>query len=249
MIETSIDIIENIFKDLRQSFNNGKTKSLSWRKKQIEQIYKMCDEQKHVFASAAYTDFHRPKSETILFDCGAIRNECIHTLNHIDEWVRDKKMSDAFIFAALDKYIHPEPLGISLIIGSWNYPFLVTLTPLIGAIAAGNCVILKPSELAPNSAVIMATMIERYLDTSCIRIVLGGVEQTQILLKSDIDKIFYTGSTIVAKIIMRVAAEKMIPVTLECGGKNPVYIADDANIEICARRIAWGKTINCGQTW
>ncbi|CAF4999990.1 unnamed protein product, partial [Rotaria sp. Silwood1] len=233
---------------LRQSFNNGKTKSLSWRKKQIEQIYKMCDEQKHIFASAAYTDFHRPKSETILFDCGAIRNECIHTLNHIDEWVRDKKMSDAFIFAALDKYIHPEPLGISLIIGSWNYPFLVTLTPLIGAIAAGNCVILKPSELAPNSAVIMATMIERYLDTSCIRIVLGGVEQTQILLKSDIDKIFYTGSTIVAKIIMRAAAEKMIPVTLECGGKNPVYIADDANIEICARRIAWGKTINCGQT-
>ncbi|CAF1111092.1 unnamed protein product [Rotaria sordida] len=248
MIETPLDVIENIFKDLRQSFNNGKTKSLLWRKKQIEQIYKMCDEQKHVFALAAYNDFHRPTSETILFDCGSIRNECIHTLNHIDEWVCDKKISDAFTFATLDKYIHPEPLGIGLIIGAWNYPFLVTLTPLVGAIAAGNCAILKPSELAPNSATIMATMIERYLDTSCIRVVLGGVDQTQALLKNDIDKVFYTGSTIVGKIVMKAAAEKMIPVTLECGGKNPVYIADDANMEICGKRIAWGKAINCGQT-
>ncbi|CAF3374847.1 unnamed protein product [Rotaria sp. Silwood2] len=248
MIETPTHVIENIFKDLRQSFNSGKTKSLSWRKKQIEQIYKMCDEQKNIFASAAYTDFHRPTSETMLFDCGSIRNECIHTLNHIDEWVRDKKISDAFAFAALDKYIHTEPLGIGLIIGAWNYPFLVTLTPLVGAIAAGNCAILKPSELAPNSAVIMATMVERYLDTSCIRVVLGGVDQTQALLKGDIDKIFYTGSTTVGKIVMRAAAEKMIPITLECGGKNPVYIADDANMAICGKRIAWGKSINCGQT-
>jgi aldehyde dehydrogenase (NAD+) len=140
-------------------------------------------------------------------------------------------------------------LGIALIIGAWNYPYLVTLTPLIGAIAAGNCVIVKPSELAPNSAAITATMIERYLDRSCIRVVLGGVNQTQALLTGDMNKIFYTGSTMVGKIIMKAAAEKLIPVTLECGGKNPVYIADDANMEICAKRIAWGKGINCGQTW
>ena len=152
-------------------------------------------------------------------------------------------------FATLDKYVHPEPLGIALIIGAWNYPYLVTLTPLIGAIAAGNCAVLKPSELAPKSAAAMAGMVERYLDASCIRVVLGGVDQTQALLKGDIDKIFYTGSTTVGKIVMRAAAEKMIPVTLECGGKNPVYVADDASMEICARRIAWGKGINCGQTW
>jgi len=149
----------------------------------------------------------------------------------------------------LDKYVHPEPLGIALIIGAWNYPYLVTITPLIGAIAAGNCAILKPSELAPNSAAIMQTMVERYLDKSCVRVVLGGVDQTQALLKGDIDKVFYTGSTTVGKIVMKAAAEKMIPVTLECGGKSPVYVADDANMEICARRIAWGKVINCGQTW
>jgi aldehyde dehydrogenase (NAD+) len=149
----------------------------------------------------------------------------------------------------MDKYIHPEPLGITLIIGAWNYPFLVTLSPLVGAIAAGNCVILKPSELASNSAAAMAIMIERYLDPSCIRVVLGGIEQTQAVLNGDIDKVFYTGSTAVGKIVMKVAAEKMIPVTLECGGKSPVYVADDANIEISAKRIAWGKGINCGQTW
>jgi aldehyde dehydrogenase (NAD+) len=170
-------------------------------------------------------------------------------LNHIDEWMCDEKPSDAFAFVTLDKYIHPEPLGIALIIGAWNYPFLVSLTPLIGAIAAGNCAIVKPSELAPNSAAIMATMVERYLDQSCIRIVLGGADQTQALLKGDVDKVLYTGSTTVGKIVMKAAAEKMIPVTLECGGKNPVYVADDANMEICGKRIAWGKGINCGQTW
>lgn len=178
-----------------------------------------------------------------------IQNECIHILNHIDEWANDEKRSDALAFVTLDKYVHPEPLGIVLVIGAWNYPFLVTLTPLIGAIAAGNCVILKPSEIAPRSAEMMAKAVERYLDPSCVRVVLGGPEQTQTLLKGDIDKIFYTGSTAVGKIVMRAAAEKMIPVTLECGGKNPVYVADDADMAICAKRIAWGKAINCGQTW
>ena len=170
-------------------------------------------------------------------------------MNHLDKWTSDEKISDAIAFATMDKYIHPEPLGVALIIGAWNYPYLVTLTPLVGAIAAGNCVILKPSELAPNSAAAMATLIERYLDPSCIRVVLGAVEQTQALLKGDIDHVFYTGSTGVGKIVMKAAAEKMIPVTLECGGKSPVYVADDANIEICGKRIAWGKGINCGQTW
>ncbi|CAF0989004.1 unnamed protein product [Adineta steineri] len=248
MGETSLDTIETIFKELRQTFQTGKTKSLSWRKRQLEQLYKMCDEQKDTLAAAANADFHRPYTETCLFDCSSVRNECNHALNNIDEWASDEKVSDIFAYATMDKYIHPEPLGVTLIIGAWNYPYLVTLAPLVGAIAAGNCAIIKPSELAPRSAAIIATMVERYLDTSCIRVVLGAVEQTQALLKGDIDKIFYTGSTTVGKIIMKAAADKLIPVTLECGGKSPVYIADDANIKNCAKRLAWGKTINCGQT-
>jgi aldehyde dehydrogenase (NAD+) len=248
MIETPVDSLPTILKDLRASFNAGKTKPLAWRKRQIEQLYKMCDEQKEVFASAANADFHRPSAETLLYDCGVIRNECTHVLNHIDEWAGDDHRSDALAFATMGKYVHPEPYGICLIIGAWNYPFLLTLSPVIGALAAGNCAILKPSELAPNSAAIMATMVERYLDPSCIRVVLGAVDQTQALLKGDIDHVFYTGSTAVGKLIMKAAAEKMIPVVLECGGKSPVYIADDANIPVTAKRIAWGKTINCGQT-
>ncbi|CAF0877034.1 unnamed protein product [Adineta ricciae] len=246
--ETPLDAIESIFKDLRQTFNSGKTKPLTWRRQQLERLYEMCDKEKDAFGAAANTDFHRPNSETLIFDCGSIRNECTHALNHLDEWASDEKISDALAYATLDKYVHPEPLGIALIIGAWNYPFLVTLTPLIGAIAAGNCAILKPSELAPHSAAIMATMVARYLDPSCFRVVLGGVDQTQALLKGDIDKVFYTGSTAVGKIVMKAAADKMIPVTLECGGKSPVFVADDANLEICGRRLAWGKTINCGQT-
>ncbi|CAF3961935.1 unnamed protein product [Rotaria sordida] len=223
MTETLVDSIPNIFQDLRSSFNSGKTKSIGWRKQQIEQLYKMCDEQKEVFASAANVDFHRPNAETLLYDCGVIRNECIHTLNHIDERARDEYRA-------------------------WNYPFSITLSPLIGALAAGNCAVIKPSELAPNSAAIIAKMVEHYLDTSCIRVVLGAIDQTQALLKGDINHVFYTGSTMVGKIVMRAAAEKMIPVVLECGGKCPVYVADDANIGVTAKRIAWGKTMNCGQT-
>ncbi|CAF3876560.1 unnamed protein product [Rotaria sp. Silwood1] len=248
MAETPLDSIPSIFQDLRASFKSGKTKSIAWRKRQIEQLYKMCDEQKDVFASAAYADFHRPSAETLLYDCGVLRNECIHTLNHIDEWSRDEYRSDALAYATMDKCVHPEPYGICLIIGAWNYPFLVTLSPLIGALAAGNCAIIKPSELAPKSAAIIAKMVERYLDPSCIRVVLGAVDQTQALLKGNIDHVFYTGSTMIGKVVMRAAAEKMIPVVLECGGKSPVYVADDANIGVTAKRIAWGKAINCGQT-
>jgi aldehyde dehydrogenase (NAD+) len=249
MIETPVENIPNIFRDLRTSFVSGKTKPVSWRKRQIEQIHKMCDEQKDVFASAANADFHRPHAETLLYDCGVLRNECIHTLNHIDEWASDEYRSDSLAYATMDKYVHHEPYGICLIIGAWNYPFQVALSPLIGAIAAGNCAILKPSELAPNSAAIIATMIERYLDTSCIRVVLGAIDQTQSLLKGDINHVFYTGSTAVGKVILKAAAEKMVPAIVECGGKSPVYVADDANLAVTATRLAWGKTINCGQTW
>lgn len=152
-------------------------------------------------------------------------------------------------FATMDKYVHPEPYGVCLIIGAWNYPFVLTLAPLIGAIAAGNCAILKPSELAPHSATAMATMVARYLDPACVRVVLGAVDQTHALLNGDIDHVFYTGSTTVGKIVAKTVAEKMIPVVLECGGKSPVYVADDANIAVTAKRLAWGKTLNCGQTW
>ncbi|CAF1050457.1 unnamed protein product [Adineta ricciae] len=248
MNETPLEQIETILKDLRASFKSGKTKPLSWRKKQIEQLYKMCDEQRELFASAANTDFARPITETYLYDCGVIRNECIHALNHLDEWAKDEYRSDSLAYATMSKYVHPEPYGTCLIIGAWNYPFNLTLLPLLGAIAAGNCAIVKPSELAPHSASALTTMIGRYLDSSCIRVVLGAVDQTHALLKGDIDHVFYTGSTAVGKIVAKTVAEKMIPVVLECGGKSPVYVADDANIAVTAKRLAWGKTVNCGQT-
>lgn len=248
MEETPVASLPDLFNDLRRAFDSGKTRSVTWRKQQIEQLYRMCDEQQEYFAAAARVDFHRPTAETLLYDCGVIRNECNHVLNHIDEWAKDDKRSDALAFATMDKYVHPEPYGICLIIGAWNYPFLLSLSPLIGAIAAGNCAIIKPSELAAHSSAAIERMIRQYMDPECIRVVQGGATQTQALLKGDIDHVFYTGSTAVGRVVMRAAAEKMIPVVLECGGKCPVYIADDANVSVTAKRIAWGKTINCGQT-
>ncbi|CAF0739540.1 unnamed protein product [Didymodactylos carnosus] len=245
---TAVESIPLLLTGLRTTFNSGKTKSLKWRKQQLERLLKLFDEQKHLFADAAKEDFHRPEQETLLYDCGLIRAECVYALNNIDDWVKDEKKSDSLVYAIMEKYVHSEPYGVSLIIGPWNYPFLLLFAPLVGSIAAGNCSVLKPSELAPKCAQLVFDVVPRYLDNDCIKTVLGGVDQTQALLKGDIDYIFYTGATTTGKIIMHAAAEKMIPVTLECGGKSPVYIADDANIEVTGKRIAWGKCINSGQT-
>ncbi|CAF0815765.1 unnamed protein product, partial [Didymodactylos carnosus] len=133
---TSVDSIPQVLSGLRTAFNSGKTKSLKWRKEQLEGLLLLFDEQKNLFASAAKADFHRPEHETLMFDCASIRSECVYALNHIDEWVKDEKKSDALLFANMDKYVQSEPYGVSLIIGAWNYPFLVTLVPLVGSIAA-----------------------------------------------------------------------------------------------------------------
>ena len=142
----------------------------------------------------------------------------------------------------------PEPYGVALILGAWNYPVLLSLEPMMGAIAAGNCVIVKPSEISPAVASTIERLIPRYLDKECFRVVNGGVPETTALLKERFDYIFYTGSTMVGKIIAQAAAKHLTPVTLELGGKSPTYVADDVNLEVAAKRILWGKTMNCGQT-
>ena len=141
----------------------------------------------------------------------------------------------------------PEPLGTVLIIGPWNYPIQLLINPLIGALAAGNCVVVKPSEVAPACAALTASLLARYLDADAVRIVQGGVDETTELLKAQFDHILYTGGGVVARHVMAAAAKHLTPVTLELGGKSPVIVAKDANMATAAQRIVWGKCLNAGQ--
>ncbi|XP_043525064.1 aldehyde dehydrogenase, dimeric NADP-preferring isoform X2 [Frieseomelitta varia] len=232
----------------RTVFLSGKTRSLEWRKKQLKQALLMLEECEQEIISALATDLHKCKFETVTTEIKFTEGEVIELLRHLKEWSADEKPSKAIV-NILDKVeIKKEPYGVVLVIGPWNYPFQLCAVPLIGAIAAGNCVILKPSELSSATSAVLAKIIPKYLDQECIHVVLGGVSETTELLKQRFDYIFYTGSTTVGKIIRNAANKFLTPVTLELGGKSPVYIDNTADLEISVKRVLWGKCINGGQT-
>ncbi|XP_034173343.1 aldehyde dehydrogenase type III isoform X4 [Osmia lignaria lignaria] len=232
----------------RNTFFTGKTRPLEWRKKQLKQSLLMLEECKSEIISALASDLHRCKFESIAMEIQIIEGEIKDMLMHIKEWSADEKPPKAMV-NMLDKVeIRKDPYGIVLVIGPWNYPLQLCLIPVIGAIAAGNCVILKPSELSLATSQLLAKILPRYLDSECVHVVLGGVPETTELLKQKFDYIFYTGSTSVGKIIREAANKFLTPVTLELGGKSPVYIDNTADISIAVKRILWGKCINVGQT-
>jgi len=232
---------------LRQSFSKEKTKSVEWRKKQLEALDRMLVENDDVFAEALKEDLNRHYQDCVLTAAGFLRNDIISAIRNIDEWTADQHVSRSLI-TLLDKpYIHPEPLGVVLIIGAWNYPLQLTLAPLIPAIAAGNCAVLKPSEISPATASAIAELIPKYLDSQCFQVVTGGVPETTELLENKFDHIFYTGSSTVGKIIASTAAKTLTPCTLELGGKSPAFVDDCPNMERAVKRLLWGKFQNAGQ--
>lgn len=181
-------------------------------------------------------------------EVGMVINEIDYMINNIKKLSKIKKVRTPLIFAGGSSYIVPEPYGTVLIIGPWNYPFQLVMLPLVGAIAAGNCAVVKPSELSPNVSSVITKIINDNFDKEYVVSVEGGIETSEQLLSQKFDYIFYTGSTLVGKIVMEAAAKNLTPVTLELGGKSPCIIDKDTNLENAARRIAWGKLINCGQT-
>ncbi|KAJ1564791.1 Aldehyde dehydrogenase [Nowakowskiella sp. JEL0078] len=178
-----------------------------------------------------------------------VRNDIAYMLRHLDDWVKPTRVGKNIIVNLLDHCeIKPEPLGVICIIGTWNYPFHLLILPLVAAIAAGNTVILKPSEMAPATSELLAEWIPKIFDQSAIKIILGGIPETSCVLEQKFDKIFYTGNSTVGKIVSQAAAKHLTPVALELGGKSPVYIHSDADIKNTAKRLLWGKMINAGQT-
>ncbi|MCX6967663.1 MAG: aldehyde dehydrogenase [Verrucomicrobia bacterium] len=195
-----------------------------------------------------HADLHKQPQEAYASELGVVLGELQYALRHLAQWMKPRRGRWSLLTLPGSARIHPEPYGVALIVAPWNYPFQLLFTPLVGAIAAGNCACLKPSELAPRTSAVMATLIRVTFPQEYIAIVEGGRAETEALLEQRFDSIFFTGSARVGRSVMAAAARHLSPVTLELGGKSPCIVCADSPLEVTARRIAWGKFMNAGQT-
>ncbi|MUL38351.1 aldehyde dehydrogenase [Gloeocapsopsis dulcis] len=239
--------INDIICKQRIYFNSGYTKEIEFRVEQLNILKRAIQENAASIVDALKKDLCKPELETYATEISIVR-EVDYALKHIRSWVRPKKVKLPLEQLPSHGYVCSEPLGVVLIIGPWNYPFQLLIAPLIGAIAAGNCAILKPSEIAPNTSKVVSQIIQKYFDPAYIAVVEGGIDVSKQLLAEKFDHIFFTGGTSVGRVVMEAAAKHLTPITLELGGKSPCIVDTDINIEHTANRIVWGKFINAGQT-
>uniref|UniRef100_A0A674P1S8 Aldehyde dehydrogenase n=1 Tax=Takifugu rubripes TaxID=31033 RepID=A0A674P1S8_TAKRU len=232
----------------REAFLSGRTRAVEFRLQQLHALQKMITEKETDISSALKEDLNRSQYDTPLLELISIENEIKLAIEKLSEWAAPRPVEKNLLTISDEAYIQLEPLGVVLIIGAWNYPWAVTLLPLVGAIAAGNAAVVKPSELSESSSVLLRSLLPHYLDKDLYPVVTGGASETQELLRLRFDHIFYTGSGAVGRLVMEAAARHLTPVTLELGGKSPCYIDKDCNIRVACRRITWGKFANCGQT-
>lgn len=233
---------------LRSSFERGVTRSYAWRVRQLKALKSLLEERSAEIEDALFADLGKNPAESQLTEIGVVAGEIEHTLTHLRRWLRPRRVPVPLALAPASAATMLEPLGVVLVIAPWNYPLQLLLAPVAGALAAGNAVVMKPSELAPATSAVMAELIPLYLDSRAVAVVEGGVEETTALLAERFDHIFYTGNGTVGRIVMEAAAKHLTPVTLELGGKSPVYVDDTVDLAATARRIAWGKFMNAGQT-
>ncbi|XP_035906575.1 aldehyde dehydrogenase family 3 member B1 isoform X3 [Anopheles stephensi] len=238
----------DVVQQLRTTFNSGKTRDVDFRINQLQALLRCYEENTAEMASVLASDLRKHKQEAHLLEIEFILNDLRNTLFNLREWVKPEKPEKSLVNMMDGVYIYKDPYGVVLVIGAWNYPLQLTLVPVAAAIAAGNCVVIKPSEVAPASAKFIADVLPKYLSQDCYRVVTGGPKETTELLKEKFDYVFYTGSGRVGKIIHQACSENLTPCTLELGGKSPCYLDGTANMAIAARRILWGKFINAGQT-
>lgn len=230
------------------AFMTGRSRTLEWRRQQLTALLRLLDEQRSEMARVLRQDLNKPETESLIMEVDFVRNDLIFVLNNLSNWVKPEKVAKNVLLMMDDAYIKREPYGVALIMGAWNYPIQLTIGPMVGALAAGNCVILKPSEISLKTAEFLEKYIPKYLDKECVHVVNGGVPETTELLKERFDYIFYTGSPQVAKVIYEAAAKHLTPVTLELGGKSPAFVDDTSDLSCVARRLVWGKFTNAGQT-
>jgi acyl-CoA reductase-like NAD-dependent aldehyde dehydrogenase len=236
------------FENQRACYNQGLTRSAGFRKKQLRAMLRMLSEKRDDLLAALRSDLGRHDFESYFGEIDMIRMEAAHCLENLELWMRPVKVQTPPLHQPGNSRIIKEPYGNVLVIAPWNYPVQLALAPAVGALAAGNCCIIKPSELAPHTSALLERLVAEYFDPSVLTVLSGGVEETTALLKLPFDYIFYTGSTRVGRIIMEAAAKNLCPVTLELGGKSPCIVDRHVSMKRVARRICFGKFFNAGQT-
>jgi len=245
LTETKSSIAE-IISQQREFFATGKTKELNFRIDQLKKLKQLIVEHQKEILQALKADLNKPEIEGF-FEV-TVTQDIDYALKHLKAWIKPKKVKTPFIVFPASAYIKPEPLGQILIISPWNYPFSLAICPLIGAIAAANCSIIKPSENSPHTSHILNKIINENFEPNYLKVIEGGVETSQALLTEKFDHIFFTGGTKIGQIVMEMAAKNLTPVTLELGGKSPCIMDTNINLKEAAKRITWGKFINSGQT-
>ncbi|MFC2124381.1 aldehyde dehydrogenase [Bacteroidota bacterium] len=243
-----VDEIQNLITDQRSYYSSGKTRDIRFRKEQLLKLRKLIKFHEKDINEALDKDFKKSSFETYISEIGVLISEIDHTIRHLRSWARRKRVKTPILAFPSSSYIITEPYGLVLIIGPWNYPFQLQIAPLIGALAAGNCAILKPSEQAPHISRFLTRMINENFDSNYLKVIEGGVEISKSLLEQKFDYIFFTGGTEVGKIVAAAAAENLTPHTLELGGKSPAIVDQNTDLSLVAKRIVWGKYINAGQT-
>lgn len=240
--------INEIVSRQRDFFRTGETLELKFRLRQLKKLHEAIKKYESEIFDALYQDFRKSTFEAFGTEVALVHEEISYFLKNLPKLMRPKKVRSSLVSLPSKSFIYKEPYGISLIIGPWNYPIQLIFEPLVGAISAGNCVVLKPSELAANTSTLVKKLIQEIYDESFVAVVEGGPEVTQALLEKKHDHIFFTGSVKVGKIVYEAAAKNLTPCILELGGKSPCIIDKDANIDLAALRIVWGKFLNGGQT-
>ncbi|KAL4861465.1 hypothetical protein BDV12DRAFT_180251 [Aspergillus spectabilis] len=248
MTYSSQQDVDTALARLRKTFQSGKTRDKNWRKQQLKKAWWMLEDHKDEIEKALFQDLHKHAHESLSSDYAAVQADILHTLAKIDSWTADLRPARSNMLNFLGgATVRKEPLGVALIVGAWNYPFVLLLQPMIAAIAAGCAILLKPSDVAVASQNLLMRIIPKYLDNDAIACVTAGPQEMGYILSQRFDQIFYTGSTNVAKIVAAAAAKNLTPVVLELGGQGPAIVCRSADIELAAKRIAATKFMNAGQ--
>ncbi|MEN4762070.1 aldehyde dehydrogenase [Chryseobacterium sp. C39-AII1] len=240
--------IQEIVSKQKDFFKTQQTKNIKYRKMYLEKLRDVILQNENLLYEAIYKDFGKSKFDTFTTEISFILNDINYYLKNLKSLSKPKKVRTNLVNQIGKSRIHSEPLGNILVIGAWNYPYQLSFSPIVAALAAGNCCILKPSEIAENTMKAMVKIINENFPPEYLYAYEGGIDETTELLKLKFDKIFFTGSTKVGKIVYEAAAKNLTPVTLELGGKSPAIITKEANLEVAAKRIVWGKFLNAGQT-
>ena len=240
--------VQEVLEGQRKYYKSGATRSLKARKEVLQKLRHLLQTNEKKLYAAIYSDFKKSKHETYTTELALVYHDIDEAVSKLDNWARKKHVATNLLNQPASSYIIPEPLGVALVIGAWNYPYYLSLAPTVAAISAGCCVVLKPSELPVQTSAMIALLINENFDAGLLQVIEGGIPETTELLHQKWDKIFFTGSSTVGKIVYKAAAQNLTPVTLELGGKSPALVMASCDLSVTVKRLVWAKFLNAGQT-